>query len=183
MRQISIPLVFLEYNFFILKNEFLQSCIMLEKSENRESLVENDYSASESTLATKPNYVPTNKTIVKPAVASEQVYFLLFLIFHHLHIHLSRFENPLSYMYQGITFSTIECGIQRFHPSLTDVLLVIYCYQLLILVLNFFSYHMVGTPSSDYSSRYVLLVVVIVNICCNLSTYKCYPINTQHCNF
>ena len=43
----------------------------METSENWESLVENDYSASESPLSTKPNYFPTNITIVKPAVASE----------------------------------------------------------------------------------------------------------------
>ena len=71
MRQVSLPLVFFEYNFFMWKSDFRQSCIILETLENRESLVENDYLASESPLATKPNYFPTDITIVKPAVASE----------------------------------------------------------------------------------------------------------------
>ena len=135
MRQLSIPLVFLEYNFFIQKSDFLQSCIMLEKSENRESLVENDYSASESPLATKPNYVPTNKTMEKPVTASEQPYLdSVIFIFHHTHSHSGRFENPLIFLYDGITFSTIQCGIWHLHPSSTAVLVVIYCYQLLNLV-------------------------------------------------
>ena len=62
MRQISIQLVFLEYNFFILKSDFLQAHIMLEKLENRRSLVENRKRTSESTLITKPRGTITNKT-------------------------------------------------------------------------------------------------------------------------
>jgi len=67
MRQISIPLVFLEYNFFLLKNEFLQSCSMLEKSRNRVSLVENDNSTSGSALATISNGVLTNINMIEIA--------------------------------------------------------------------------------------------------------------------
>ena len=54
MRQISIPLVFLEYECFILKSDFLQAHIMLEKSRNWVSLVENQNRPAEWALITKP---------------------------------------------------------------------------------------------------------------------------------
>ena len=71
MRQISFPLVLLEYNFFILKSEFLQARIILEYQEIGRSLIENENDTSGSALTTTPNYVPTNKTMEKPPVASE----------------------------------------------------------------------------------------------------------------
>ena len=88
--RISI-LVFLEYNFFILKSDFLQAHIMLEKSEKRRSLVEIGIRPSECALITKPNYyILTNKTMEKPAVASESPYIdSVIFIFLHLQSHTS----------------------------------------------------------------------------------------------
>ena len=135
MRQISIPLVFLEYNFFIQKNEFLHTPIMLEKSRNRVSLVENGNRTSECAPMEYPDSRITKKTMENPAPASEQPYLdSVIFIFHHTHSHSGRFENPLIFLYDGITFSTIQCGIWHLHPSSTAVLVVIYCYQLLNLV-------------------------------------------------
>ena len=135
MRQISIPLVFLEYNFFILKNEFLHPLSILGNHEIGRSLVENQNRPSECALITKPNYVLTKKTMEKPAITSEQLYFPLFIQISTSDVPpLGRFENPVSYMYQWITFSTLECRRPGLSASISDVLPVIYCYQLLILV-------------------------------------------------
>ena len=146
MRQIYIPLAFSEFNFLRYKSEFLQTHSMLEKSENRQPLVENDNSTFGSTLRTKPTAIISKITMKNPEVASEQVYFLLvFLIFYHIRSHSGRFENPLSCMYQWIIFSTIECGQPGLSDSISDVLAVIYSYDLLILVKNIFIIHSVGT--------------------------------------
>ena len=72
MRQIYIPLAFLEYNFFILKSDFLQTPIILEKSQNHQPVVENDNSTSGSAVITKPTATITNKTTEKPVVASAE---------------------------------------------------------------------------------------------------------------
>ena len=41
MRQLPIPLDLFDYNIFILKYEFLQALIILRKTQNCQSLVEN----------------------------------------------------------------------------------------------------------------------------------------------
>ena len=139
MRQISIPLVFLEYDFFIQKNEFLHTPIMLEKSRNRVSLVENGNRTSECAPLEKPDSRITKKTMENPAPASEQPYLdSVIFIFRHTHSHTSRYENQLSYLYQRITFSTIEYRQPGLSASISDVLPVIYCYQLLILFKKYF---------------------------------------------
>ena len=140
MRQLSIPLVFFEYKFFVLKSEFLHTYSMLEKSRNRVSLVENGNRTSECAPMEYPDSRITKKTMENPAPASEQPYLdSVIFIFHHTHSHSGRFENSLSYMYQWITFATIECGRPGLSASITDVLPVIYCYQLLILVKKYIS--------------------------------------------
>jgi len=71
MRQISIPLVFLEDNFFIMKNECLRTRIILKNHEIGRSLVENDNSTSASAMITKSTATMTNITMENPAVTSE----------------------------------------------------------------------------------------------------------------
>ena len=56
---------------------------MLEKSRNRQPLVENDNSTSGSSVITKPTATITNISIVKTAVASE----------YGIHNHTGRFYN------------------------------------------------------------------------------------------
>ena len=55
MRQISFPLVFLAYNFFILKNEFLQAHLILKNHEIGGPLWKMEIRPSECALITKPN--------------------------------------------------------------------------------------------------------------------------------
>ena len=60
MRQISIPLASLEYIFF-----HLQTPIMLEKSQNRQSFVKNDDPTSDSAVITQPMATINDKTMKK----------------------------------------------------------------------------------------------------------------------
>ena len=100
MRQISIPLVFLEYNFFILKNEFLHPLSILGNHKIGRSLVKNQNRPSECALITKLNYILTKKTMEKPALASEFPYLdSVIFVFHHIRSPSGRLENSLSYMY------------------------------------------------------------------------------------
>ena len=92
-----------------------------------------------------------------PAVGSEKPYFdSIILISHHIHNQSGLFENPITYFYQGITCSTMEYGILGLFASISDVLLVIYCYQLLILVKNIFH--------SPFSRHHCPISCVVINI-------------------
>ena len=72
MRQIYIPLVFLECKLFISKSDFLQAHSMLKKIQNFQSLVENDNSIPGCVLIPpSSNGLLANKTMEKPVVASE----------------------------------------------------------------------------------------------------------------
>ena len=70
MRQISIPLVFLEYNFFHIEKWFLQAHLILEKLQNH-ILVQNKTGTSSSTLVTNSNGILTKINMEKTAVASK----------------------------------------------------------------------------------------------------------------
>ena len=73
---------------------------MMEISQNRKPLVENDNLTSSSAAVTYSNGVLTKNTMENQASTSELAYFeLLFLISHHIHSPSGRLENPLSYMY------------------------------------------------------------------------------------
>ena len=123
MRQISIPLVFLEFIFFQLKSDFLQAHTILE---NRRSLVEIGNRTSECAPIEQPGIRITNKIMEKSAVASKQLYFFfVFFISHHIRSPSGCLENPVSLLYQWMTFSTIDCGIQGLSASICDALSVI----------------------------------------------------------
>ena len=73
--------------------------------------------------------------------------------------HASTFVPPLK--------RTLECGIQNLRSSSTDVLPVIYCYQLLILLLKTIVHHcnshMVGTIVVSLSKYFVVLYVINIS--------------------
>ena len=71
MRQLFIPLAFLEYDFFFLKSDFLPAHSILEKSRNRVSLVENGKRTSACAPMEYPDSRITKKTMENPAPASE----------------------------------------------------------------------------------------------------------------
>ena len=81
MRQISTPLVFLEYIFFhFLKSEFLQTSIMVEKSRNHQSLVEHDNLISASAMITRPTAATLMNTSMENQVVASENHILILIV-------------------------------------------------------------------------------------------------------
>ena len=92
MKQISIPLVFLEYKYLILESDFLQTRIILEKSQSQTSLTYLDNWTGENLLVTKSNYVPANINMIERMMTLNEPYLIsIIFIFHHIHSHMSLF--------------------------------------------------------------------------------------------
>ena len=85
--------------FFCIEKWFSKSTHHAEKSQNCKPLIENDSFTSNCNPMELPDGRLTKKTMEKPAITSDLVYFeLLFLIHHHIHSPLGQLKNSVSYV-------------------------------------------------------------------------------------
>ena len=134
MRQISIPLVQLEYNFHIKKKMFTPTHYS-ETIINQLFLVDNDNLTSSSSQVTNPNSALIKKLWKRQCLPQNGCIFMIYFHTHththtHTHIHThthnisllyyttfgSILKSTLLFIHTWISFSTVECGM----PSLSN---------------------------------------------------------------